>query len=134
MCVCPHRLHPQKLNLVLDGRLRTAPSDVRPFSLFFAVSRLCEDEKKHANMTVGYSEVTIPTELEIKTPWGGSTKMKPGTLPRIPVMYNPKKIAKHKMLCCNRDNDLQKVEKVYAKRKSDELMAEQKVAKSTKKS
>ena len=59
--------------------------------------------------------------------------MKPGMLPRIPVMYNPKKIAKHKMLCCNRDNDLQKVEKTYAKRKADELLAEQKAAKAQKK-
>ena len=87
MCVCPHRLHPQKLNLVLDGRLRTTPSATRPFSLFFAVSRLGEDEKMRANMTVGYSEVVIASDIEIKTPWGGSSKMKPGMLPRIPVMY-----------------------------------------------
>eukprot|EP00973_Karenia_brevis_P066434 9234250-Karenia_brevis.AAC.1 len=50
-------LHPNKKQIVIDGRLRGRVSRSRPMSLFWLVARAKDDEK--ANMEVGYASCEI---------------------------------------------------------------------------
>ena len=127
------RLHPQKLHMVLDGRLRGSPTDGRPFSFFFTVTR--EDENNPANLRIIYADVAA--EVTIKLP-GFDDLSKSVTsveqpLPKVPIMINTHKIKKHTMLVASRDGDLQKVYDAMAKKRAAELKKEHESAKDKKK-
>lgn len=116
-------LHPQKLNLVIDGRLRSAVSEARPFSIFFAVTRV--NEEKDANLTLGYAEVGV--RVSIKLPWTAKEKVHNAydeTLPQVPIMYNKHKIKAHTRLTCTADLDLKKITEAASKKRAGELGAE----------
>ena len=65
MLVQPPRSHPIKTTaaLVLDGRLRSMPSDVRPISLFFAIERASDPEA--ANLTYRYIKVSAQLNFDM---------------------------------------------------------------------
>ena len=100
--------------------------------MFFAVTRV--EEANEANMKVGYCNVAVAGDVNVTMPWS-SDKMQltPDELPQIPIMYNPKKVAKHSLLKCNRDFDLQKVDAAIQKKRGAELQKNQEAAKKAKK-
>ena len=137
MCILYHsqtyaRMHPQKLNIVMDGRLRSAPSDARPFSLFFAIPRIEKDEKStKANLTLEYSSLSVP-DITLTMPSGMKTKFACPNLPQIPVMYNKLMIKAHTQLFAPPDLSLQKVNNKLATKRAADLKAEHDKAKKAK--
>ena len=115
-------LHPHKLHMVIDGRLRSTVCDSRPFSLYFAVTTSATEKEADANMTVGYVEVHA--DVGVKLPWGEKVIKTSEKLPQIPVMYNKKKINAHTKLVCSTDASLQNISAVANKKRVAELIQE----------
>jgi hypothetical protein len=114
-------LHPQKLNLVLDGRLRHMPNDQRPFSLFFAVTRV--QEPTEANMRFQHAEVTITSKVTL--PHVAHMNAIDSTpLPQVPFMVNMTKIEAHKKLTCTLDVELQAVQASATRKRAADIKNE----------
>ena len=115
------RLHPEHKKLVLCGRLRKAPSDTRPFSLFFAVTRVDEDDDSKCTLKMDY--VKIKAAVTIAAPFGGkvipSRNVEP---PEVPIMYNPKKVEKGTRLTVRPDLMLMELEKEGTKKRGASLL------------
>jgi hypothetical protein len=107
------KLHPQKKQLVLDGRLRNKPNmDSRPFSLFFVVDRT--EEPSAANLHMG----VISPKIDFKMSIAGGTNLQRvldgqsegvNANVGIPYMFNPKKIEKHTCLFALHEPELSKL-------------------------
>ena len=115
-------LHPKKLNLVICGRLRKTPSEMRPFSLFFAVTRVSETAS--ANLKVGYAKVEAATTVRLPMDGKVHESVAPA-LPQIPVMWNERKIVANTKLTCTYDADLKKLTQAIAKKRAADLTADQ---------
>ena len=53
--------HPENKQIVLDGRLRSSPSEVRPCSVFFVVSRSMQTEE--CNLNMDYTSLEISAKV-----------------------------------------------------------------------
>lgn len=116
----------------MDGRLRSAPSDVRPFSLFFAIPRIEKgDTSNKPNLTLEYSTMTVP-DITLTMPTGATTKFACPALPQIPVMYNKVIIKAHTQLFAPPDLSLQKVNNKLAAKRASDLKEEHDKAKKAK--
>ena len=125
-------LHPERKQLVLDGRLRVTPTaDGRSFSILFVVTRV--ENEKETNMQFQYIDVQSTATIKLPVP-GPAAKCTfkdvviPSAdikLPSIPIMWNPKKIGKHTMLTCGLDVDLQKLNKKTAAARVNKLKQDQ---------
>ena len=118
-------LHPSNKDFVLDGRMRAKVSDLRPFSLFFMVDRI-DDEDIMASLSIKYTTVhagvliTLPTKRKIACVY--QEKPADGEMGNIgvPVMFNVKDIQKHEKLVVRSETELSKLEEKEAKRKQAE--------------
>jgi hypothetical protein len=63
-------LHPEKKHVVLDGRLRSVPTDARPMSLFFVVAR--SQDEAICNLHTDY----VCTEIAVKIQFPMAPKKK----------------------------------------------------------
>ena len=111
-------LHPQRKDIVLDGRLRSKISDLRPFSLFFLVRRATSDDKP--NLVVDYAPVDISTNITLPSKRKISSVYQEadnGGGVAVPIMFNPKDIPKHARLVVGAELALNKLEETEAKAK-----------------
>ena len=114
------RLHPEHKKLVLCGRIRKAPSDTRPFSLFFAVTRVDEDDASKVTLTMEY--VKIKAAITITAPFGGKAISRNVEPPEVPIMYNTKKVEKGTRLTVRPDLMLMEIEKEGTKKRGASLL------------
>ena len=121
LCKNGEKIHPEAKHLVIEGIRRSIPSEVRPFSLFFAVERKMiatktddkafDDEGKDCNMRLVYADMTLKTSASLPlTPKRTFEDLVQGEeLPKLPVMVNPFAIEKGQKLVCQEDVALKKV-------------------------
>ena len=114
------RLHPEHKKLVLCGRLRKAPSDTRPFSLFFAVTRVDEDDDSKVTLTMEY--VKIKAAITMTAPFGGKAISRNVEPPEVPIMYNTKKVEKGTRLTVRPDLMLKEIETEGTKKRGASLL------------
>ena len=113
-----NQLHPMRKDIVLDGRLRSKISDLRPFSLFFLVKRATSDDKP--NLVVDYAPVEISTNITLPTKRKLSSTYKEADHSggiALPIMFNPKDIPKHARLLVGSEVELDKLGEMEAKAK-----------------
>ena len=118
--------------MVFDGRLRQAPSETRPFSLYFALTRAAEGGDSQINMINGFTKLTLSDTISVAFPWGTKSEVRPGTLPEIPVVCNNKTLPKHVRLVCSRDLDLQRIDTKLAQKRVAELSKQKAAGKKAK--
>ena len=100
--------------LVLDGRVRSSIAEDKTFALFWVVGRT--EEAKKANLVIDYVKVTGEVQVSLKTLADKlSHEIKDDDLPEIPVLINPKKIAKHTLLLAEYDLGLKALMEQNAK-------------------
>ena len=102
------------------GRLRKAPSDTRPFSLFFAVTRVDEDDDSKCALKMDY--VKIKAAVTMTAPFGAKVISSDVEPPEVPIMYNPKKVEKGRRLTVRPDLMLIEVEKEGTKKRGASLL------------
>ena len=99
-----------------------SPGVLRPFSLFFAVTRVSETAS--ANLKVGYAKVEAATTVRLPMDGKVHESVAPA-LPQIPVMWNERKIAANTKLTCTYDADLKQLTQAKAKKRAADLTADQ---------
>ena len=121
LCKGGEAVHPEGKHIVIEGIRRCAPSDVRPFSLFFAVERkmltagatddVADKEKKECNMQLAYVDMTLKVHGDL--PFAPKRVFDEAiggeSLPKLPIMFNPLPIEKGVRLICQEDVALKKV-------------------------
>ncbi len=124
-------MHPQKKHMVLDGRMRHKVTELRPFSLFFVVTRAEKDQKSNLDVGFASSKITVDTDLpgpgkrkyhRICSEGADTSDVNRSLNCGIPVMFNPKTIAKDTMLVVKYDEELSKIEQ----KEKDKVKAEAK--------
>ena len=106
-CTIPNsaEFHPQRKHLVLEGRYRAQPVEGRSFNIFFCMNR--SDNIDDCNMILGSVKLqgNIKATLSTKT---SSMFNAAEMFPVIPLIYNPKAIARGDKLVCLEDDRLKK--------------------------
>jgi hypothetical protein len=132
------RLHPQKKQLVLDGKLRSRPGlESRPFAMFFIVDRT--EDPKLANLDMGVASPSIEFKMSLPghanlrrllTSGSAAASGSGDANKGVPYMFNPKKIEKHTRLVALHEVELSKIaskeaeeKKAQAKKAAKELEA-----------
>ena len=101
------QLHPNKQLLVLDGRLKSRPSEARPGSIFFMLTR--STEATNCNLKMAWA--TAHQEIKVGLPSDVSKEFQvvQQELPGIPIVFNAQKLAAHTKLVVGTDLELQKI-------------------------
>ncbi len=118
------QLHPLKKHVALDGRLRTAPSPTKFFSLFFTIRR--SKDPKECNLVTGVATLSGSVKVNLpntKTPYTFDVKEE---LCPIPLIFNNAPIKAGSQLIVLEDDELNKAD--LANKKIDEKLAKEKVA------
>ena len=110
----PATLHPEHKFFVMYGKLRSVPSDVRPFSLFFIVR--ATSMKSIANTVMEYPAVSATVTIaglskrrKVEVPWNQED------WPSVPVMLNQEDIPASTLLQYFDDKSLSKYADKLAK-------------------
>jgi hypothetical protein len=111
----PATLHPERKFLVMDGKLRSVPSPVRPFSLFFLIRATCT--KSEANLVVEYPTVTATVSITMPNAKRAKTDVSWGQddWPLVPVMTNKEDVKAGTKLTYLDDKSLSKYAEKLAK-------------------
>lgn len=116
-------VHPKKKDLVLDGRLRSRVTGLRPVSLFFVVDRLASSDDGHATMKIQYANIEVSAKITLPTKRKLSCLYKEGNgeaeSPNvgIPIMFNAKAIKKHTKLTVHTETEISRIEEKEKKAK-----------------
>lgn len=116
--------------IVLDGRLRFAPTETRGFSLFFAVER--SDDESECCLKQAFSEMSLQLDINLpgtSTKLNGQVKRRVGDLPQIPCIYNPEAVKKGTKLICFADLEMRKLVEASAKAQAEAAQAAKKAKK-----
>ena len=117
--------------IVLDGRLRAAPTELRGFSLFFAIAR--SEDATETCLKEAYSEFEMSMQWSLPgTKCSKQVKRTAASLPQIPYMFNPKPVKRGTKLVCNADLEMKKLVEANAKAQAEAAQAAKK-AKTVKK-
>ena len=107
-------LHPQRKSIVLDGRLRSQPSTLRSFSLFYVVTRA--HDGADSNMVLEFTTLTLKAELGLPSRKRSIDLVyKDKDLAQVPIMFNPKPLTKGTKLVCTEDKGLAKLNEKIGK-------------------
>ena len=107
------KFHPEGKPIALDGRLRATPAPDRLVAPFSMVTRVKADvgEAEKPNMAIHYTKTSAEVQLDFSLPVGKkrvhTIAFKEGSLPQMPVMYNPEAIKKETRLTVLEDIGLQ---------------------------
>ena len=98
--------------MVIDGRVRAAPSSKSSFALFWLVQR-CSDKKDPAiNLELTYTHAHLKLNLKFDIDGKKSSfamENDAADMPSIPILVNPAKIKKHSRLVVKEDLELKKL-------------------------
>ena len=111
ICHGAEEIHPQRKSLAIDGRLRGVPEDGKPYSIFFVIERVPEENEP--NLVQCYAEVKMHLKIDIPLTATGKVKSETAEppMPRMPYITNPKKIEAGSKLTVAIDAEIEKLAK-----------------------